>query len=566
MLDLSWNCLGSCKNKAFAQKLAELLSTQEGLLHLDISHNMIKKDDCAILAQGITNNHSLWGLHISGNEACMTPLGYINIGGGKMLGGLGSESDVIQSRIKGWEVTNFGVIPHNQDYCWLCEGWNVQKFEITLGTAYKEIVEGEVKLHLEFENYEPNPMQLVEEKRKVYVAYRMCPPGTTKFFFSLSGKPLTNPLYPLQKTTVTLPKYNIDVENVHSATVTQNRSLINENNEPTIKECEPRLLFKEMVKKGKKTDWKIENSIFKDSLIDTDNLLAKCFEADWKNVKPPTMLEVELEVCRGLLKAHYKKIYIIYKYYSILGRTENVFAINKTVLTDLLVHKMNACKPEDLVEFDLTFTTIKGRQKVGKYQPKTALIRCEFLELILRIALGAATKGRPSTILREFLETKLDPAVPIDPQEFRENQYWCMECDNFLKAYYSLFTHLLEFRGKNMMSVDDFIEIWSELKLINENFTERDAMIAYINSQGIEVDELENDKHMRMNIYEFMEGVARVTYIISTKKTLHEKLDSFVTKLIGGSKKEFREHFKKPDKVNGLYVIQSNTPNEVITK
>ncbi|MDR3547217.1 MAG: hypothetical protein P4M11_02885 [Candidatus Pacebacteria bacterium] len=108
------------------------------------------------------------------------------------------------------------------------------------------------------------------------------------------------------------------------------------------------------------------------------------------------MKEDQLQLCKALFKKNYRLMYSritmhhrreTYKYYSAIGRTEGLFAINKLTLSDLVAHKIFLLDGDKLTDMELAFMTIKGRQKVGKFQPKTALIRFEFLEMLFRIAL-----------------------------------------------------------------------------------------------------------------------------------------------------------------------------------
>ena len=76
-----------------------------------------------------------------------------------------------------------------------------------------------------------------------------------------------------------------------------------------------------------------------------------------------------------------------YKYFSAIGKTENLFSMNKLTLTDFIAHKICLYDGDKLTEMDLTFSTIKGRPKTAKFQPRTALVRFEFLEILLRLAI-----------------------------------------------------------------------------------------------------------------------------------------------------------------------------------
>ena len=64
-----------------------------------------------------------------------------------------------------------------------------------------------------------------------------------------------------------------------------------------------------------------------------------------------------------------------------------MFAVNKLTLSDLMAHKIFLYDGDKLSDMDIVFMTIKGRPKIGKNQPKTALVRCEFIETLLRLSL-----------------------------------------------------------------------------------------------------------------------------------------------------------------------------------
>lgn len=76
-----------------------------------------------------------------------------------------------------------------------------------------------------------------------------------------------------------------------------------------------------------------------------------------------------------------------FKYYSALGRTEYMFTVNKITLSDFIAHKIFLYDGDHLTEMDITFSTVKGRPKAAKFQPRTALVRFEFMELLFRLAL-----------------------------------------------------------------------------------------------------------------------------------------------------------------------------------
>jgi len=76
VLDLSWNQLGQKRNGEFGQAMAA--ACNNGILkHLDLSYNSLDKQECGVFAEGIKNNHTLWGLHMLGNDCVLDSSGFV---------------------------------------------------------------------------------------------------------------------------------------------------------------------------------------------------------------------------------------------------------------------------------------------------------------------------------------------------------------------------------------------------------------------------------------------------------------------------------------------------------
>ena len=117
ILNLGWNNIGSSQTKLFADALYKLLQ-DDSLVHLDISHNGIKKDACSIISQGILNNHSLFGMHVEGNYCNIDPIGFIqptNEMQGKHIDI--RSNDYVISQNKSINLNKISC-------CSLCEGWS----------------------------------------------------------------------------------------------------------------------------------------------------------------------------------------------------------------------------------------------------------------------------------------------------------------------------------------------------------------------------------------------------------------------------------------------------------
>ena len=74
--------------------------------------------------------------------------------------------------------------------CWICEGWSEQHFTYTPGKSDDNPNHDEfkpIKLHLDIDHFEGDLMT-TEADEKVYEIYRMLPPGSHRYFYSVDGK------------------------------------------------------------------------------------------------------------------------------------------------------------------------------------------------------------------------------------------------------------------------------------------------------------------------------------------------------------------------------------------
>jgi len=127
------------------------------------------------------------------------------------------------------------------------------------------------------------------------------------------------------------------------------------------------------------------------------------------------------------------------------------------------------------------------------------------------------------------------------------------------------------------MCYDEFLGILTSADLITDEFPERDAITAFSQSMMTQVDEFDNDRHMKMQKVEYFEALARVAEGVSPappganieewplarrkEQLLADKMDNLIPALLNVAKKEFRERWRKPerDKSTGLYLTPADT-------
>jgi len=76
-VNLSWNPLGKVGGEATCKQLAQVFSDGNTLRHIDISKCELNYTVSQILADGLKDNTTILGIHISGNEARVDTRGYI---------------------------------------------------------------------------------------------------------------------------------------------------------------------------------------------------------------------------------------------------------------------------------------------------------------------------------------------------------------------------------------------------------------------------------------------------------------------------------------------------------
>lgn len=98
----------------------------KNLKHVDISYNSMNEKECEIFGEIIHDNHTLWGLHMLGNECLLDSMGFIKVG----IKSTSCSRDILHTPMK--QATRFIKNISNASKslkiksfrnCWVCEGW-----------------------------------------------------------------------------------------------------------------------------------------------------------------------------------------------------------------------------------------------------------------------------------------------------------------------------------------------------------------------------------------------------------------------------------------------------------
>jgi hypothetical protein len=77
--DGSFNSFGFKKNGDFGTRMAEACNNKV-LKHVDLSYNSLDARECELFAEIIHDNHSLWGLHMTGNDCVVDSMNFVKAG------------------------------------------------------------------------------------------------------------------------------------------------------------------------------------------------------------------------------------------------------------------------------------------------------------------------------------------------------------------------------------------------------------------------------------------------------------------------------------------------------
>eukprot|EP00358_Blepharisma_japonicum_P001299 CAMPEP_0202955260 /NCGR_PEP_ID=MMETSP1395-20130829/51643_1 /ASSEMBLY_ACC=CAM_ASM_000871 /TAXON_ID=5961 /ORGANISM="Blepharisma japonicum, Strain Stock R1072" /LENGTH=375 /DNA_ID=CAMNT_0049671631 /DNA_START=936 /DNA_END=2060 /DNA_ORIENTATION=- len=270
--------------------------------------------------------------------------------------------------------------------------------------------------------------------------------------------------------------------------------------------------------------WSIPISLFRDYKFDDENLLNECFEFDWKHSRLMNFVknQADQDKVKDILKANYKHIRETYKFLAAFSGSE-IFSIGSNVLTDFL----NQCQILDsnYAASDLGVnwnSCIVPKEKGQLYNPGSALVRYEFMEIMVRIANDRYIRNKICTTVAESIQKLLDEHLLAvmrnnDTNKWRFDKYVCEEVDLVLKAHKPILDALFrKYSGKKtlpgmkaFMSLEEFRQLCSEAGLINDNFAAREIDLCFTQAMMTQVDELYKKRHIEMSFVEFLEALSR---------------------------------------------------------
>lgn len=572
-LNLSWNPLGKFSAEENCQQLVRLFQETSTLRHLDLSRCDLTMAHCQILAEGLDENKSIVGLHVSGNEAHVDAYGsLVPRRGAKQSEGQGAnELD-------------------EDSCCWVCQGWRETRLSYLPGISGPEATE--VWVFTSIDGFS-KPVKMQREQEG-FAAYVMAAPGPLRFVFQVGTEILCSRTTPqvevremiasmrsglgcykrtdlvpeegedgvVLKLALVLPEEeaprSVDVAIFSSIMVVQRPA-----DEPVCQHFVPRHRGT-FLPKTSSEEWCLESSLFAPHWepLSGKQFRERCFKVDWQENRIYKLIpdEAERSAVRELLREHYAEMKVLYGSLCSVdwktlheGSKPISFGIGLYQYSHMLVQHNLVGQDLSLSEADGLFVGSALQEDFSKsleaYQTEGRLIhRHGFFGLLVRLAVRYATgtackslKGRfnPTQPVKKALQYLFAKHL-MYPYAPMKNNLRCVQWRDTV-----LHTEVVEgaFRTHMKAVVDPLFNsfgrrshgVWG---LAPEDwFRMLDAMEVFPCTPTLEhaqmhawdrvwawqaaamsqVDELNNPRTLQLSFVEFLEALARVVALLHSR-------------------------------------------------
>ena len=279
----------------------------ENLKHLDLSYNRLSKKVWEKFAEYIHDNHTLYGLHMQGNECYVDNFGFVHIDSNEQQHEYSKDTIIEIMSKNGYSVSS--KFKHNKEYeylkvanCWVWEGWSETTFQIHQGKSFNHFKEP-IYIHFDFNNYAPEKM--IMETLKCFKYITMCPPGKIKYFFTSNKEVQIAKDH--HKEPPGVPRIikdikfdnevvSLKVSSFNSRFISQSQ-VLNQKYHSMLSFWYPRKPFGISVENSNDDHpkWDRTKSIFANYAEDHEELMNKLFEFDWGLIQKPKLTEEEEE-------------------------------------------------------------------------------------------------------------------------------------------------------------------------------------------------------------------------------------------------------------------------------
>lgn len=576
VLDLSDNRIGSdcgfnAKNKPVVPELCDFLRFNSTLVHLDISRLRFSLVECTEIAQALENNHTICGLHFEGNygeidadcHLLVKPDSKINL----ITVYTKREIDGIKasSYMRGYKKM---IESGHLSFCWICDQWS----QVCIQLSKSQF--GAFPVFIHFEHFRWEPIYVNFEDKSIATLELFTPIENVTYFitegFQLSEKNLTEYCEPVSLSQTL--KYNyktstivisIEIKDCYELKSYNGMKFnLPESKYPNFLErqdntyefkddssrprCKRPMYQKIQTDKDKKV-WRYKISVFKEYIVETDEILRRCFDFDIQTNRVKSLIKSEEEQKDVLdyLWSKYRMIKEAYKNFACTSVSSSMWGISSNVITELL-NNMNFIDGKTFIlsASDLEFEKVNYSEKKYKYDTKGILVRHKFIEYLVRICQSKYLNSKIASTWIEALKLGFDNHFipkfsPYDSNKFRTDRYWNCHVHTFyftnskvMNEVYSKYRGMKTVPGKKKFTcLEEFKNLCTDIGLFHERFLEKDAVFCFYMSLISTPDEINVDKIFEMYYEEFLEGIARVSEFTWKMLSEVEEYKSYADKI-----------------------------------
>ncbi|EAR89295.2 hypothetical protein TTHERM_00371100 (macronuclear) [Tetrahymena thermophila SB210] len=588
VFDISYNSLKyqgdlneQNQQKAAAYYIAQILSKETSeLLHLDVSYNNFSPTECKMIQESLFYNSWLFGLHFEGNS------NYVVDSSGFIVELQNGFRPRMQHKR---QIKSIHQIPffqedelwdsdqqQLQDICWICQGWQ----EVIIQA--KDIQEEPLYLHLSYQNFKPELLKKNEEGH--YIKSLMIPKNKKiEFFFSNpleSSKGLVTQYHESHRKIMSCHyKYKFDNAEkeyflfvYHMNSIDADNSIQFEvNNHYKVKtKCFPR--EQSLTYHLPKSDWDISQSIWKDFRGDTEEILRKCLDNDlfyariFKFVKDVD----DQNQLREAIVEKYQICRDVYRNLASIQPQGDTFCIGLGVFQRMIskTKTLDGGKIK-LSDIDRLFIATNFNQETNETvlenNPAKALIRYEFIEILVRIAHEKYPQMKYAEAFTYYFENDLKEHFILYQiaQDWRTNKYWKKEIEHEIKNEIQMIKPIYDslvqknpacyqssIKYVDLVTFSDFIvNKICHLHPLNQAL-EIQIRSAFQMSLQTSIDELSSMQYKQMGLLEFIEAIVRISEVIYKNEDipLNVKIQKILFEIYDeGEKQEIlkRQEFEK---------------------
>ena len=435
VLDLSWNALNSPLGGSPIKSLAKAIKQNTKIYHLDLSNNSFTEPDCQVLAEALTFNTTLIGLHMEGNGAKVNNKGFLQL-------------DITSSRARNLHIYKhlMSKKKRKDPNCWICQRWNEVTWVMKTKESYQKLF-----FHLELFDFEGEEIEKIAEKS--FRVSKICPPGLLKFFFSDGVKQVLSNEFSVGKFEQEIIVGEIIAEEFNYLVNKECNSIL-------WKEYYPRAYPRQCLYSNDEGSWRVKNSVFRDYVLDSPKLIDQCFDSDLSMTSFLAIITEPKDHISRLLKQSYQLIKDLHKHlYSIC---KNLWKSWQEQILEILSVR-NIIDNNHLKASDLNL--LLKQVKSSDTEIPNELARFQFLELLIRASLmryyrtGIVSQyDSIENILKELSHLN----ISLNTDDFRSKKYINYSVDKAIKKHLNWFVSTFAiYEKESFIRFKEFVKIVS---------------------------------------------------------------------------------------------------------